>query len=70
MPPRDYHNNHEFEPWERLRWFKLLLKLGDWSGQEMVQRYAHLSSEHLAEYANKLQGLESIGTNLAQFGKA
>ena len=48
----------------------VLQELGGWSGQEMVRRYAHLSSEHLAEYANKLQGLEPIGTNPAQFGKA
>lgn len=47
----------------------VLQELGGWSGQEMVLRYAHLSSEHLAEYANKLIGAEPIGTNLAQLGK-
>ncbi len=30
----------------------ILQELGGWSSYEMVRRYAHLSSEHLSEYAN------------------
>lgn len=33
---------------------QVLQELGGWSDSEMVQRYAHLASEHLAEYADKL----------------
>jgi integrase len=32
----------------------VLQELGGWSGQEMVQRYAHLSAQHLAGYAAQL----------------
>ena len=31
-----------------------LRKLGGWGNVEMVRRYAHLSVEHLAEYAERL----------------
>ena len=31
-----------------------LRELGGWSTTQMVQRYAHLSAEHLAECANRL----------------
>ncbi|MFC1536998.1 tyrosine-type recombinase/integrase [Pseudomonadota bacterium] len=31
-----------------------LQELGGWESQEMVRRYAHLSAEHLAPYADKL----------------
>lgn len=31
-----------------------LQELGGWESQEMVRRYAHLSAEHLAPYANSL----------------
>ncbi len=30
----------------------ILKELGGWSSFDMVQRYAHLAPEHLAEYAN------------------
>ena len=30
-----------------------LQELGGWNTTEMVRRYAHLSVEHLAEYANR-----------------
>jgi hypothetical protein len=30
----------------------VLQKLGGWESVEMVQKYAHLSSDHLAEYVN------------------
>ena len=32
----------------------VLQELGGWESVEMVRRYAHLSSEHLAEYVNKM----------------
>ena len=32
----------------------VLQELGGWSDPSMVQRYAHLSAEHLREYADKL----------------
>ena len=32
----------------------VLQELGGWSSAEMVRRYAHLSSEHLAEHAEKM----------------
>lgn len=44
----------------------VLQELGGWSNQEMVQRYAHLSAEHLAHYANVLTKKEIFSTNLAQ----
>jgi integrase len=31
----------------------VLQKLGGWSSPEMVQKYAHLSSEHLAHWADR-----------------
>ena len=31
-----------------------LQELGGWNNAEMVRRYAHLSVEHLAEYAERL----------------
>jgi hypothetical protein len=31
-----------------------LQELGGWESQEMVRRYAHLSAEHLAPYADNL----------------
>lgn len=34
----------------------VLQELGGWSNTEMVKRYAHLSVEHLAEYAERLSG--------------
>jgi len=32
----------------------VLQELGGWRSSEMVRRYAHLSSEHLAQYANRV----------------
>jgi site-specific recombinase XerD len=32
----------------------VLQELGGWSSYEMVQKYAHLAPEHLAEYANNV----------------
>ncbi|OFZ96623.1 MAG: hypothetical protein A3H35_07315 [Betaproteobacteria bacterium RIFCSPLOWO2_02_FULL_62_17] len=33
-----------------------LQELGGWRSPEMVQRYAHLSSDHLAEYVDRMSG--------------
>jgi integrase len=43
-----------------------LQELGGWSDYEMVRRYAHLSVEHLAEYADGLSKIRLVSTNLAQ----
>lgn len=42
-----------------------LQELGGWESPEMVQRYAHLSAEHLAPYAEKLSELR--GVNVSQY---
>jgi integrase len=34
----------------------VLQELGGWESADMVRRYAHLSSEHLAEYADRMSG--------------
>ena len=34
----------------------VLQKLGGWSTLAMVQRYAHLATDHLVEYAEKISG--------------
>lgn len=34
----------------------VLQQLGGWRSPEMVQRYAHLSSDHLAEYVDRMSG--------------
>jgi integrase len=39
----------------------VLQELGGWESAEMVRRYAHLSSEHLAEYVDRLSGLQLVG---------
>ena len=44
----------------------VLQELGGWSDYEMVRRYAHLSVEHLAEYAEGLSEIRLVSTNLAQ----
>lgn len=39
----------------------VLQEMGGWSTFEMVQRYAHLSSEHLAEHAGRIEiGLQVV----------
>lgn len=37
----------------------VLQELGGWESAEMVRRYAHLSSEHLAEYVEKFSGMRA-----------
>ena len=44
----------------------MLQELGGWSDYEMVRRYAHLSVEHLAEYADSLSKIQLVSTKLAQ----
>ena len=34
----------------------VLQELGGWATAEMVRRYAHLSSTHLAEYVDRMSG--------------
>lgn len=38
----------------------VLQELGGWESVEMVRRYAHLSSEHLADYVDRLSGLRVL----------
>jgi len=38
----------------------VLQELGGWESVEMVRRYAHLSSEHLADYVDRLSGLRTL----------
>ena len=45
----------------------VLQELGGWESPEMVRRYAHLSADHLADYAERLARPRVVqGTNLAQ----
>lgn len=51
-----------------------LQELGGWESAEMVRRYAHMSADHLAPYADRLEPLrdastENRGTNLSQAPK-
>ena len=46
----------------------ILQELGGWESSDMVRRYAHLSSDHLADYADKLakpRVVKSVDTKLA-----
>jgi integrase len=38
-----------------------LQELGGWESVEMVRRYAHLSSEHLSGYVDRLSALHVVG---------
>lgn len=42
-----------------------LQELGGWESVEMVQKYAHLSSEHLAEHVDRLSGWKTCGGGTA-----
>jgi integrase len=44
--------------------------LGRWEEPKMLQRYAHLSSEHLAEALEKIQPSQSLGTLFTPGGKS
>ena len=39
----------------------VLKELGGWADYDMVQKYAHLSSDHLAEYVDRVSGKFEIG---------
>jgi integrase len=39
----------------------VLQELGGWECVEMVRKYAHLSSDHLVEYVDRLSGLKLVG---------
>ncbi len=46
----------------------ILQELGGWESSDMVRRYAHLSSDHLADYTDKLakpKVVKSVDTKLA-----
>ena len=43
----------------------VLQELGGWSCYTMVQRYAHLSAEHLAEYASNVSKLRAVSSTLS-----
>ena len=46
----------------------VLQELGGWASPEMVQRYAHLSAAHLADYANNIGGPRPAGAKLVAIG--
>ena len=46
----------------------VLQELGGWESVEMVRKYAHFSSEHLAEYVDRLSGLKVVGNEESQRG--
>lgn len=48
----------------------VLQELGGWESVEMVRRYAHLSSEHLAGYVDRLSGLHVVGDEAGSYDLA
>lgn len=52
---------HTWASWHRQHGTPLdrLKELGGWKSFEMVERYAHLSAEHLAPHANVLPSLKT-----------
>jgi len=47
----------------------VLQELGGWECVEMVRKYAHLSSEHLVEYVDRLSRLKVVEAgNVATIG--
>ena len=43
----------------------VLQELGGWACFSMVQRYAHLSAEHLAEYAGNVSRIRAVVSTLS-----
>ena len=41
----------------------ILQELGGWESVEMVRRYAHLSADHLSEYAGNISQIHSVNLN-------
>ena len=48
----------------------VLQELGGWESVEMVRRYAHLSTDHLAEYVERMSGTLKVVSAEAKAGKA
>lgn len=48
----------------------VLQELGGWESVEMVRRYAHLSSEHLSAYVDRLSDLHSVDSGLNSYDSA
>lgn len=51
----------------------VLKELGGWADMDMVQKYAHLSPNHLSEYVERVSGLietgqEEVATNQLRSG--
>jgi hypothetical protein len=38
----------------------VLQELGSWECVEMVRKYAHLASDHLAQYVDRISGLRVV----------
>lgn len=49
---------------------QVLQELGGWESVEMVRRYAHLSSEHLAEYVDRLSAFRVVETSQSSYDLA
>ena len=47
----------------------VLQELGGWESVEMVRRYAHLSTDHLAEYVERMSGTLKVVSAEAKSGK-
>ena len=47
----------------------VLQELGGWESVEMVRRYAHLSTDHLAEYVERMSGTLKVVDAEAKSGK-
>ena len=47
----------------------VLQELGGWESVEMVRRYAHLSTDHLAEYVERMSGTLKVVDAEAKAGK-
>ncbi len=46
----------------------VLQELGGWESAEMVRRYAHLSTVHLADYVNRRQALSDVSVTMKEKG--
>lgn len=46
----------------------VLQELGGWESSEMVRRYAHLSTVHLADYVNRRQALSDVSVTVKNKG--
>jgi len=46
----------------------VLQELGGWKSAEMVRKYAHLSTVHLADFVNRRQGLRDVSVTVKEKG--